>query len=46
MKTYGGVEVVIHAFLTLALAGGELSASLPRSFAPKERAHDIHWIST
>jgi hypothetical protein len=29
MKTYGGVEVQFHAFLTSALDGGECSASLP-----------------
>jgi hypothetical protein len=27
MKTYGGVGVYIHIFLTSALAGGEWSAS-------------------
>jgi hypothetical protein len=27
MKTYGGVDVLIHIFLTSALAGGEWSAS-------------------
>jgi hypothetical protein len=29
MKAYGGVDVQIHAFLTLALVGGEWSASRP-----------------
>jgi hypothetical protein len=29
MKTYGGVDVYIHIFLTSALAGGEWSASRP-----------------
>jgi hypothetical protein len=29
MKTYGGVEVEFHAFLTTSLDGGELSASRP-----------------
>jgi hypothetical protein len=27
MKTYGGVDVWVHVFLTSALVGGELSAS-------------------
>lgn len=30
LKTYGGVEVYFCAFLTLALDGGEWSASDPR----------------
>jgi len=34
MKTYWGVEVYIHAFLTLALRGGEWSASCPVCFTP------------
>jgi hypothetical protein len=29
MKAYGGVDVQIHIFLTLALTGGEWSASHP-----------------
>jgi hypothetical protein len=28
MKTYGGVDVYFHAFLTSALDGGELSSKL------------------
>jgi hypothetical protein len=32
MKTYGGVEAQTHVFLTLALVGGELSASHPGRF--------------
>jgi len=39
MKTRGKVEVQLHAFLTSALDGGELSASRPGRFTP-----DIHWI--
>jgi hypothetical protein len=31
MKTYGGVDVGIHIFLTSALVGGKWSASLPSS---------------
>jgi hypothetical protein len=41
---YGGVDVWIHIFLTLALAGGEWSASHPGHFTPGERALGTHWI--
>jgi hypothetical protein len=42
MKTYGGVEIYIHIFLTSALVGGELSASRPGRFTPgKETAVPI-----
>jgi hypothetical protein len=34
MKTYGGVDVHIHIFLTSALVGGEWSASRPCRFTP------------
>jgi hypothetical protein len=34
MKTYGGVDVYIHIFLTSALVGGEWSASRPCHFTP------------
>jgi hypothetical protein len=44
MKTYGGVDVLIHVFLTLAVleVSGQLHAlaALPR----EERAHCTHWI--
>jgi hypothetical protein len=43
MKTYGGVNVQIHVFLTLALVGGELSAARPGRFTPGERAPGTHW---
>jgi len=33
---YKGVEVYLHAFLTLVLDGGEWSASRPGRFPPKE----------
>jgi hypothetical protein len=34
MNVYGGVDVEIHIFLTLELAGGEWSASRPEDKAP------------
>jgi hypothetical protein len=34
MKTYRGVDVWIHIFWTLALVGGEWSASRPCRFTP------------
>jgi hypothetical protein len=43
MKTYGLVEVQLHAFLTLALDGGEWSASRPSSFTSSEKAAGINW---
>jgi hypothetical protein len=36
MKTYWGVEIQLHAFLTSALDGGEWSASHPGRFTPRE----------
>jgi hypothetical protein len=44
MKAYWGVDVYIHIFLSLALAGGEWSASRPGRFIPGESAPSIHWI--
>jgi hypothetical protein len=44
MKTYGGVDVQIHVFLTSALVGAEWSASLPDRFNPGESAPGKHWI--
>jgi hypothetical protein len=41
-KTYW-VSVYLHAFLTLALGGGEWSASRPGRFTSGERAPDTHW---
>jgi hypothetical protein len=38
MKTYGGVDVQIHVFLTSALVGGERLDSRPGRFTP-----GIHW---
>jgi hypothetical protein len=44
MKAYRGVDVWIHVSLTLALVGGEWSASGPGRFTPGERAPGTHWI--
>jgi hypothetical protein len=44
MKEYGEVDVLIHIFLTSALAGGEWSASRPGCTTPGERAPVTHWI--
>jgi hypothetical protein len=44
MKTYWGVELQLHAFLTSALGGGEWSDSRPGRFTPRERAPSSHWI--
>jgi len=35
MKTYGGVEIQLHAFLTSALDEGECSVSRPSPFTPR-----------
>jgi hypothetical protein len=37
MKACGGVDVEIHIFLTLTLAGGEWSASRPGRFTPEKK---------
>jgi hypothetical protein len=42
MKTYEGVDVYIHIFLTSALVGGEWSASHPGRFTPGEGALGTH----
>jgi hypothetical protein len=44
MKAYGGVDVKIHIFLALALAGGEWLASRPCCFTPRKRNPGTHWI--
>jgi hypothetical protein len=48
MKTYGGVDVYIHIFLTSALVGGELSASRPGRFtsgkeSPVAIVQEVGW---
>jgi hypothetical protein len=44
MKTFWGVEVYLHTFLTSELDGGEWSASRPGRFNPRETAPYTHWI--
>jgi hypothetical protein len=44
MKVHGGVDVLIHIFLTSALAGGEWSASRPSRFTPAKEPPGSHWI--
>jgi hypothetical protein len=44
MKTYGRVEVNLHAFLNSTLDGGEWSASQTRRLTPRERDSGTHWI--
>jgi hypothetical protein len=44
MKTYGGVKVYLHAFLTSALVGGEWSGILLGRFTPGEMVAGTHWI--
>jgi hypothetical protein len=44
MKAYVGVIVLIHIFLTSALAGDDWSASRPGRFTPRDRAPGTHWI--
>jgi len=38
MKTYGGVEVQLHSFITLALDGDEWSAWCPNHFTLQKRS--------
>jgi hypothetical protein len=44
MKANRGVDVYIHIFLALKLAGGEWSASRPGLFSSRKRAPGTHWI--
>jgi hypothetical protein len=41
-KTYGGVDVQAHVFVTSALVGSEWSASSPARSTPGERAPGAH----
>jgi hypothetical protein len=44
MKTYVGVRLELHAFLTSALNGGEWSASFLGHFTAEEDAHGTSWV--
>jgi hypothetical protein len=44
MKSYEGMDLLIHVFLTAALVGGAWSASRPGRFIPGEKAACTHWI--
>jgi hypothetical protein len=44
MKTYWGVEVELHTFLTSAGDGGEWSVSRPDRPTSGETANGTHWI--
>jgi hypothetical protein len=44
MKTYGGVDVQIHVFLTSALVRSEWLASRPCRITPGENAAGTHLI--
>jgi hypothetical protein len=46
MKAYRGVGVQIHVFLTMALAGGEWSASRSGRFKPGQKSRTTHWIGS
>jgi hypothetical protein len=44
MMTYGGMEIQLHTFLTLALDEGNWSASCHSHCTMGERACSTHWI--
>jgi len=41
MRTYWGVDVELHAFLTSALDGGEWSGSSPGRFTPEKTCYPL-----
>jgi hypothetical protein len=46
MKAYGGVDVKVHIFLTLAVVGDEWPVSRHCCFTPGERTPGTHWIGS
>jgi hypothetical protein len=44
MKTFEGVKLQLHVFLTSALDGGKWSVPPPGYFTSGERACGMHWI--
>jgi hypothetical protein len=44
MKMYEGVEMWLHAFVTLALDGGELLSLHPGCCTPEEKGAVTQWI--
>jgi hypothetical protein len=44
MKAYGGVDLLIHIFLTSVLVEGARLASCPCRFTPGEKTPVAHWI--
>jgi hypothetical protein len=44
MATYKGVEILLHAFLSFELDGGEWSVSCTTLFIPGEKDPGIQWI--
>jgi hypothetical protein len=50
LKTYGGAEVQLHAFLTSKLSGSEWSASCSGRFTAGERLSGTHltgsWVGS
>jgi hypothetical protein len=43
MRTYGVIDVYLHAFLTSGVEGGDWSALLPGRFIPGEITPDTDW---